>query len=134
MRTVFVLAILLLTFNTTTYGKGCEGTYFISGTAYSSGNTVLKNKTLTVTVGTETKIVVTDDNGHFEIEITWINACPSKLTKEQLVQLNRKLNPQLITISYADKTITLENNGEKYAKCEPKSKATITWKKDLYFS
>lgn len=134
MRTVFVLAILLLTFNTTTYGMGLWGTYFISGTAYSANNTVLKNKTLTVKLGREMKTVVTDTNGHFEIEIDWETACPSGLTPAQRARATRRMNPEFIIIHYVNKTIKLENKWKKYVGVSSEPKEKITWNKDLYFS
>ncbi len=114
-------------------GKGCSGTYFLNGTAYTVNNIILKNTRLTVRFGNLTKHIVTDSIGHFEIELAWTNACPSNLTKEQHKQLNQKINPQKIIISYADIEIILENNWEKYADCIPKSKDKVTMKKDLIF-
>lgn len=125
---IFILCSLSLLF-----GKGCSGTYFINGTAYSVNNIILKNTQLTVKFGNLTKHIITDSSGHFEIELAWTNACPSKLTEENHKQLNKKINPQEISISYADIEIILENNWEKYADCNPKSKDKTTWNKDLIF-
>gem|GEM_PF-1525439 len=132
---LFALTMLFITCLTNeAFGKGCSGTYFISGTAYTADKTILKNVTLTVKFGEETKTVLTDINGHFEIELAWTSACPSGRTKEQHKQDNKKINPRLIYLSYADKELKLENKWEKFADCFPDSKDAVTWKKDLYFS
>lgn len=135
-QTTLMYALMILFFTcltTEAFGKGCSGTYFISGTAYSANKTILKNVTLTVKFGKETKTVLTDSNGHFEIELTWTNACPSKRTKEQHKQDNSRINPPFIYISYANKEIKLVNEWEKFADCFTDSKDKTTWKKDLYF-
>lgn len=135
MKTIIALTILFFNFaSTTSCAKGCSGTYFIRGTAYSTDKTLLKSVTLTIVFGKETKTVLTDSIGHFEIELAWTSACPSGRTKEQHKQDNQKINPRFIYINYSDRVIKVENKWEKYAACFPDSKEAITWKKDLYFS
>lgn len=134
-KTLFSLTLIFfICLTTVAIGKGCSGTYFISGTAYSTNNTILKIATLTVKFGKETKTVLTDSNGHFEIELAWTNACQSGRTKKQHKQDNKKINPQYVYIGYATNEIKLENKWENYRDCFPDSKDSVTWKKDLYFS
>lgn len=133
MRSIIFSTALLLTLITTTYGKGCSGTYFIMGTAYSLDKTALKNVTLTIRFGNETKSVLTDSSGHYEIELAWTNACPSGRLDFQHKRDNKKLNPQFIYVGHSKKEIKLENKWEKYAKCFPKSKESVTWVTDLNF-
>ena len=133
--TIFSLTVLFFCCLTIkTFSKGCSGKYYISGTAYSTDKAVLKNSTLTVKFGYSTKSILTDSNGHFEIELAWTNACPSRRTAAQHKQDNEKINPKFIYISYSDNEIKLKNKWEKYAYCFPDSKDETTWKKDLYFS
>lgn len=114
-------------------GKGSSGTYFIIGTAYSSNKIVLKNATLTLTFGNETKTIVTDSSGHFEIELAWTNTCPSNQTATQHKKANKKINPQFVYIGNSDKEIKLKNKWKKYVGNYSFSKEAITWRKDLYF-
>lgn len=135
LGSIILLTLLFsLSFTTHLSGKGCSGTYFIRGTAYSADKTVLKNTSLRIEFGKETKTVLTDSNGHYEIEISWINACPSGRTKKQHRQDNKKINPPFIYIHFADKEIKLENKWDKYADCFPDSKDAVTWEQDLHFS
>jgi hypothetical protein len=133
--TLFVLTLMLSIFlPKISIGKGCSGTYFISGTVYSVNKTVLKNVTITVKFGNETNTVLTDSNGHFEIELKWASACPSGRTKARIRKANEKINPKYIYIEYSNKKIKLDNKWKVYADCFPDSKDKITWKKNLYFS
>ncbi len=130
-----ILTILLfVSLTTEAFAKGCAGTYFIKGIAYSFDKTVLKNATFTVKFGTKIKTISTDSNGHYEIELSWESPCPSGRSKEQQKKDSEKSNPAFIYINFANKEIKLENNWKKYAECHPHSKDAITCKKDLYFT
>ncbi len=84
--TFFALTVLFfICLTTVTFGKGCSGTYFISGTAYSTDKTVL-----------------TDSNGHFEIELAWRSACRSSRIIAERQRNNKKINPQFIYIRKKD--------------------------------
>ncbi len=115
------------------YGKGCSGTYYISGTAYGKDNSPVKTSSLVVKVGSTTTIAQTDTLGHFEIAIAWSSACPSKLSKMELKKENERLNPAYILISYHGIEINIENKWEKFAQCIPASRQSVTWQKDLTF-
>jgi len=131
------LLLLLLIFNTSFKSeigkKGCSGTYYISGKAFSSDKTILKNKTLKVIIGKETKTIETDSLGQYEIAVSWTNACRSGLTNEEHNRLNKKINPEYIHVHYLEKSVKLENKWKHYADCLPDSKQEVTWQKDLYF-
>ncbi len=130
-----ILTILFFIVLTTgTYAKGGSGTYYIKGTAYGKDKTILKNTDLAVKIGSVTKMVRTDDNGLYEIEVHWESACPSLRTFGQHRRDNKKLNPEFIYFSYEDNEIKLDNKWEKYADLFPESKEKITRKKDLYFA
>lgn len=110
-------------------GKGCTGTYFISGTAYGIDNSVLKNERLTVKMGQKTFTVMVDSNGHFEMEIPWENPCRSASGPNEA----ERLNPPVILISFQDKEIKLNNRWKKYNNCSYKPREEVTWKQDLRF-
>lgn len=130
---ILLLLQLSLAFKNETLKKGCEGKYYISGIAYLSDNSILKNEEITVSIGNENRTILTDDFGKFEIEIKWINTCPSGLSNEEHQKENDRLNPQFIFIQYMKTQIKLENKWGNYAKCLPDSKEQVTWEKDLYF-
>lgn len=130
-----ILTILFfLALTTGTFAKGGSGIYYIKGTAYGAGKTILKNTELTVKIGSTTRKIRTDGNGVYEIEVPWENADPSLRTNGQHRHDNKKLNPKFICISYMDKEIKIDNNWKKYAVLLPESKEKITRKKDLYFA
>lgn len=133
MRQILTI-LFFIVLTTGTFAKGGSGTYYIKGTAYGTGKTILKNADLNVKIGSVTKTVRTDDNGLYEIEVPWESACRSIRTFGQHRRDNKKLNPEFIYISYADKEIKLENKWKKYADLFPASKEKITRKKDLNFA
>lgn len=120
-------------FSKASFGKGCSGTYYIKGIAFTNNKTILKNVELLVYFGDEVKTVTTDEKGHFDIEIKWSNACPSMLSKAQHDAQNAKRNPKTIFIKYNNTQVELENDWKKYARCFPKNKKQVTRKLDLNF-
>jgi hypothetical protein len=129
-----ILAILFLTFLTTaSFAKGSSGICYIRGIAYGTDKTILKNADLTIKIGNATKTVKTNSNGEFEIDVYWESACPSGRTLWQHRRDDKKINPEFIFISYADKEIKLNNKWKKYAESFPDSIDQVTWKKDLFF-
>lgn len=135
LRTIYILPILLFILSThTSFGMGCYGTYYISGIAYSETNTILKNAAINIKFGNESKTILTDSTGHFNVELGWRSACPSGATRGQTRRRNKELNPQFVYFDYEGKEIRLKNEWERYAYCHPNSKDSITWKMDLNFS
>ncbi|MDZ4664661.1 MAG: hypothetical protein SGJ15_07275 [Bacteroidota bacterium] len=53
---------------------------------------------LTVKFGTETKIIKTNAQGGYKIEVTWSTACPSGLTEKQIKEENAQMNPEYIYV------------------------------------
>ena len=132
MKQILII-LFLISLTTGAFAKGFTGSYYIKGTAFNKNKTILKNVNFTVKIGSTIKTVTTDDNGLFEIEIHWENACPSLRTFEQHKCDNKKLNPEFIYISYEDKEIKLNNKWKKYLISFPKSKEKSIRKKDLNF-
>jgi len=130
----YITLVFLILISFQGFGKGCSGNYYISGTIYSKGNTVIKNTSINIIIGEKHQVVDVDSLGHFEIEIFWTNSCPSGRNWIQHKFDNRKNNPKHVIIKYQDQEIVLENKWEKFAECSPVEKEEITWKKDIYFN
>ncbi len=129
----FFYLLILISISKLTFGKGCSGVYYIKGTAFGVDKVVLKNSELTIVFGNEVRIVTTDDKGQYEIEVKWINSCPSRVTKKQRAEQNAKLNPKIIYVKYKEFNIEIKNDWFKYAECFPENKEKVTKKKNLSF-
>ncbi|MFN3405292.1 MAG: hypothetical protein ACK40G_14425 [Cytophagaceae bacterium] len=128
LQITFGISLFLLTVIQESVSKGREGVYLIKGTAYSINKEVLRNESLFVRYGSRYVIVITDDDGKFEIKIHWANACSSGRSKVQQKKENKQLNPEFISISLNDHEIILKNKWQKYAKTNNKTR-----EKDLVF-
>ena len=129
MKQLLTLLCIVL-FASNSYGKGCAGFYYISGTAFSADHSILKNETLEVKLGERTFTAVVDSNGRFEIEIPWQNPCRSGGEGPEEAE---RYNPPFLFISVQGKAIQLENKWKRYNDCFPESKERVTWKQDLNF-
>jgi len=129
----FFCLFLFLSISYLSYGKGCSGSYFISGQAYASDIALLKNMEIVCLFGTDSTRIQTDSNGHYELEIPWTNACPSEENRKQYREENKRLNPEFIYLLWNGQEIRLRNNWTKLADCFQGEKEQRTWKKDLYF-
>lgn len=127
------MMLLLLISPLLSLAKGGSGKYFISGIAYNAETKALIDKIITVKFNGRTWTVNTDHEGRFEIEIPWVSACPSGITRAAHQRMNRKLNPKWIEISYESLHAKLENNWQKYARLWG-DKEEATCRKDIYFS
>ena len=131
LRILIVSLFVVLT--TGAYLKGGSGKYFIKGIAYSQDKLTLKNIELNVKIGKETKTIITDDKGQFEIEIPWATACPSGISKQSWRKKTDRLNPDTIYVIYNNKEIKIKNEWEKYANLFPEDKDKVTMKRNLVF-
>lgn len=113
--------------------KGCSGSYFIAGKAYNNKN-LLKKETIHIVFGDKKFDIQTTENGDFEIEINWTNACKSGVTAEEHANLNKKFNPEKIIFSCKNKNLSFDNEWKKYGKCGVSDKKELTNKKDLHFN
>jgi hypothetical protein len=133
MKHFFALFIFVF-ISTFAFAKGCSGNYYIAGKAYGEGKTVLKNIEFTVTIGATVKTIKTDDKGNYEIEVPWVNACPSMRSPAEHNADNERLNSKSIIIEYNNKKIEVDNNWHKYARCAFDSKKQVTRKYSLHFT
>lgn len=130
---IFLVTILLAWTTTIAFGKGCRGSYFISGFVYGSNNHFLKEINLTATVGKNVQNIKVDDKGYFEIEILWETTCPSNRGFFQRLKDIKGVNPKFIYIRFGEETIRIRNKWRKYSDCFPKAKEKRTWKRNLIF-
>ncbi len=110
----FLAVLLFSIISTFASAKGAQGKYYIVGIAYSPDSISLKNVELTVKFGDKTKIIKTNDQGGFEIEVIWTTPCRSGITAMQAHAQQKKMNPEYIYVSYNGKELKIKNDWKKY--------------------
>ena len=72
---LFLTALFFSLISTSAFADGSQGQYYIVGTAYGADSVSLKNVSLVVKFGKETKTIKTNEQGWFEIEVKWATPC-----------------------------------------------------------
>lgn len=127
---LFLTALFFSLLSTLAFADGSQGQYYIVGTAYGADSVSLKNVSLVVKFGKETKTIKTNEQGWFEIEVKWATPCRSGLSTKQINEQKAQLNPEYIYVTYKGKELKIKNTWEKYTSI---TETTIKKRHDLLY-
>ncbi len=130
---LFTFLIAILLYCNPSYSSGGRGQYLINCIAFDTDSLPIKNAIVFIEFGQEIISDTTDENGNFEIIITWSTPCPTGTSKRRMKKLIKERNPEFIYIYYKDKKVRIKNDWQSQGKQEKDGSPKKLRKEYLYF-